>query len=183
MEDLSQHILDLLMNSLEAGATKIVLTIKEDLKKDVISICVVDNGKGMDSKEIKRATNPFTTYRSTRRVGLGLSLIQGMAHQCNGSVLIKSLPNKGCKVLVKCQRSHWDLPPLGDLPGTISAFLCSDKLKRFIYKHSINNKNFTLDTKEISRRIKPVSIRHPKILQWVKLSISSWVDELKEVNK
>lgn len=71
MEDLSLHILDIAENSIAAGAGKIKIKIIEDIKKNLLTIEIVDNGKGMDKNAIKKAYDPFFTTKTIRRVGLG----------------------------------------------------------------------------------------------------------------
>jgi len=75
MEDLSLHILDIVENSITAGASRIEIRILEDLKNDILSIEIKDNGKGMSDEILKKVINPFYTTRTTRRVGLGLSFL------------------------------------------------------------------------------------------------------------
>ena len=48
MEDLSLHILDIVENSLSAGADKIRIKIKEDIRNELLLIEMCDNGSGMD---------------------------------------------------------------------------------------------------------------------------------------
>ncbi len=50
MEDLSLHILDIAENSIAAGADKIQLKIVEDIKKNLLTVEITDNGKGMDEE-------------------------------------------------------------------------------------------------------------------------------------
>ena len=82
MQDLSLHILDLIQNSIAAGASLIKLTIYEDKEKNWLTIDIEDNGKGMDKMAMRRAADPFYTTRSTRKVGLGLPLFVAMAQRC-----------------------------------------------------------------------------------------------------
>ena len=51
MRELALHILDLVQNSIEAGAGKVTLEIVEDLKSDTLAIRVSDNGKGMTQED------------------------------------------------------------------------------------------------------------------------------------
>jgi len=48
MEDLSLHILDIVENSITAGATIIGVKINEDTKENLLLVEISDNGKGMD---------------------------------------------------------------------------------------------------------------------------------------
>ena len=76
MRDLSLHILDLVQNSIEADAAKVMLEINEDTSvMDTLLIRVIDDGRGMDETTCKKVLDPFVTTRTTRRVGLGLPLI------------------------------------------------------------------------------------------------------------
>ena len=76
MEDLSLHILDLAENSIAAGARCVEITVCENRAQDLLSIEIADDGGGMNEDVLKTAADPFFTTRTTRRVGLGLSLFQ-----------------------------------------------------------------------------------------------------------
>ena len=67
--------------------------------------------------------DPFTTTRTTRRVGLGLPLLFMTARQCGGDLTIDSEPGRGTKVTATFELDHWDLPPLGDMASTITTLL------------------------------------------------------------
>ena len=89
MEDLSLHILDIVENSIEAKASKIEIIINEDVKRDLLMIKIKDNGKGMDEETVKKVLDPFFTTRTTRRVGLGLSLLAQATKESNGNFEIE----------------------------------------------------------------------------------------------
>ncbi|MGB4536969.1 MAG: ATP-binding protein, partial [Tenuifilaceae bacterium] len=75
MKELALHILDIAQNSIVAGATLIRIGITEDMQGDLLHMTVEDNGKGMPSEMVERVMNPYTTSRTTRRVGMGLPLL------------------------------------------------------------------------------------------------------------
>jgi len=75
MQDLSLHILDIVENATEAGATLIEIYISEDKNKDLLEITIKDNGRGMDAAMVKSVKDPFMTTRTTRRVGMGIPLL------------------------------------------------------------------------------------------------------------
>ena len=76
MLELSMHILDVVQNSLAARATLVEVRIRENLEKDLLTIEVKDNGRGIPGELTRRVTDPFFTSRTTREVGLGLPLFK-----------------------------------------------------------------------------------------------------------
>ena len=86
MEDLSLHILDIAENSITAEAKRIEIIIDEDNDKDLLTIEIKDDGKGMDQESLKKAVDPFFTTRRTRRVGLGLSFLSQAAEESGGKM-------------------------------------------------------------------------------------------------
>jgi signal transduction histidine kinase len=123
MEDLSLHILDIVENSLSAGASWIKISLVEDTRKDLLLLEIQDNGKGMDAAMQGQALDPFYTTRSTRRVGLGLPLLAQAAQQCEGRLDIRSEPGQGTSVKALFRLSHPDLKPLGDISETLRTLL------------------------------------------------------------
>ncbi|MBR4172883.1 MAG: ATP-binding protein, partial [Clostridia bacterium] len=74
MKELSLHILDIAENSVKAGADLIEVGIFENETENFLKIEIKDNGSGMSEEFLKRVKDPFSTTRTTRRVGMGLSL-------------------------------------------------------------------------------------------------------------
>jgi len=82
MKTLSDHILDIAQNSVRARAKLIEIMVNESKKSNLWELSVSDNGCGMDEEILRQATDPFFTSRTTRKVGLGLSLLQQNAAEC-----------------------------------------------------------------------------------------------------
>ncbi len=125
MEDLSLHILDIMENSLAASANRIEITIAEDTLDDRLSLEIRDNGRGMDAEARSNALDPFYTTRTTRRVGLGLSLLAQAAKQSGGTFELVSEPGRGTTVRAAFQLNHPDMKPLGDIAETLRTILVS----------------------------------------------------------
>jgi predicted metal-dependent phosphoesterase TrpH len=123
MEDLSLHILDIVENSIAAQADRIEILIDEDSDKDTFSLEIRDNGKGMDDETRKNAFDPFFTSRRTRKVGLGIPLLEQAAQQSGGSLEIASQCGQGTTVKAVFQLSHPDRKPLGDIAETLRTIL------------------------------------------------------------
>ncbi|MGB6336453.1 MAG: ATP-binding protein, partial [Thermoanaerobaculia bacterium] len=95
MEDLSLHILDVVENSLTAGAREVRILINEDKAENRLSLEITDDGSGMDEEMRSKVLDPFFTTRTTRRVGLGLPLLAQAARQSGGSLELASAPGRG----------------------------------------------------------------------------------------
>lgn len=151
MEDLSLHILDIVENSIAAMAKRIEIRIDEDRAKDLVTIEIKDDGKGMDEQTVKKALDPFFTTRTTRRVGLGLSLLAQAAEDSEGTFDISSGPGKGTTVKATLRLSHPDCKPMGDISQTIQVLVTSHPEIDFLYEHKSDNSTYRFDTREISR--------------------------------
>jgi anti-sigma regulatory factor (Ser/Thr protein kinase) len=167
VRELSLHILDLLENSVEAGASRIEIKIEEDLKTDRMVIEIADNGHGMSPELIERALNPFYTTRKTRHVGLGLPLFLEATRRCDGDLVIESKPGKGTRVRATFRLSHIDRAPLGDMPTALFAILLSEHPVDLDYCHIIDSREFRFDSSEIRNELENVPLTHPKVRDWL----------------
>ena len=149
MEDLSLHILDIIENSIDAGATKIEIRILEDLKLDLLKIEIIDDGKGMDEGMLKKALDPFFTTKTVRKVGLGLSLFREAARMANGGLVIRSGVDSGTKVSASFQHSHIDRKPLGDMSKTMMTLIIGHPEIRIKYLRQKDDVKYTFDTEEL----------------------------------
>jgi anti-sigma regulatory factor (Ser/Thr protein kinase) len=168
MRDLSLHILDLVQNSLEAGGKNITLTVVEDTEKDWLTFSVTDDGRGMTPEFAGQARDPFTTSRTTRKVGLGLSLIDMSTRRAGGGLSIKSRPGQGAKITAVYRYSHIDRPPLGDIAQTVKIIVISYQQIFFRYEHSKNGRSFLLDTKRIREILgEGADFSSPEVAAWL----------------
>ena len=69
MKELALNILDVAKNSVKAGADRIVIRIEE--RDGWRTLSIIDNGCGMPPEFVATVTDPFTTPRTTRSVGMG----------------------------------------------------------------------------------------------------------------
>jgi len=171
VRELSLHILDVLENSVEAGATRIELLIEEDLRGDVLRITVTDNGRGMSEDMVERVLNPFVTTRKTRHVGLGLPLFAAAAQRCNGDLHIQSQLGVGTTVTATFQHSHIDRAPLGDVAGTVLAVILSERPVDIDYRHTLDGCTFELDTAEVRQELGGVPLSHPLVREWLEATL------------
>lgn len=114
----SDFLLDLVQNSVEAGATHIVLKVLEGDR--FLELVVDDNGKGMDKQTLARVRDPFFTdgvKHVKRKVGLGIPFLVQALEQVDGDFELESQPGKGTHLRCTFPLDHVDTPQLGDLPG------------------------------------------------------------------
>ena len=88
MKELSLNILDIAENSTKARATLVEISVSEE--GDMLTLTVKDNGTGMTNEVLESVKNPFYTTRTTRKVGMGIPLLQCAAEQTGGHIEIKS---------------------------------------------------------------------------------------------
>ncbi|NLA15714.1 MAG: ATP-binding protein [Bacteroidales bacterium] len=149
MNDLALHLLDIVQNSLSAGATLITIIVNEDLLKNKLCIKVKDNGRGMTEEQVKKLSDPFFTSRTTRRVGLGVPLLRQTAEQSGGRLKVTSQPGEGTTLEVHFQHDHIDRPPLGDIANAVVLMMSANPLVDFKYTYTYNGKSYEVDTVEL----------------------------------
>ena len=152
MEDLSLHILDIAENSISGSAKRIEIRINEDQAKDLLTIEIRDDGKGMDEQTLQKALDPFFTTRTTRKVGLGLSLLAQATRETDGKVELDSIPGKGTTVKATFRASHPDCKPMGDIHETIRTLVAGHPGIDFLYEHKKNNSLYCFDTRETGKK-------------------------------
>lgn len=180
MKDLSLHILDIIENSVRAGAKKIDILIEQDTKKDVLKICIKDNGKGMGKKSVKNAADPFFTTKESKKIGLGIPLLKQAAETANGTFSIEAKKNKGTKIKAGFQYSHIDRKPVGDIAETfVSAVLMAPETE-FVFRYKKDSSDLVLKTKELKKQIGVKALTNTYILKELKDLLNNKLKELQE---
>ena len=173
MRELSLHILDIVENGISAGGDCIWVEVDEAPKKDQLKIVIRDNGCGMPIEKRDNIDDPFITSRTTRRVGLGLSLLSAATGRCDGTLRINTLHGKGTEVEATFRYNHIDRAPLGDMAATITNLIIGNPEIDFVYSHRIDGKDFSLDTREIRIEMDDPSLSDPVIINHLAESIRS----------
>ncbi len=169
MRDWSLHLLDLMENSLRAEATRLDLSLV--LSQDgALDIILRDDGFGMEKDFTSTATDPFTTTRTTRKVGLGLSLAQHNAELTGGYLELLSEPGCGTRVHLCILTSHIDCLPLGDLAQTmVSLILLNHDKAEFTMDLSSPLGSEHFSTKVIKQVLgDEVALAEPEVLNYLK---------------
>jgi len=178
MKDLSLHILDIVQNSIRAKASLISIEIEELVTENQLIISITDDGTGMSPEQLQQATDPFYTSRTTRKVGLGLSLFKQNAEIAGGSFRIESELAKGTKVTATFGLTHLDRPVMGDLVGTLLLLICSSDKTDYAFKHRTNLGEFVLDTREVKQMLRDVPLSHPDVRTFLKEMLQENLEQI-----
>ncbi len=119
MHDLSLYLLEMLENSVRAGAERIDVGLVIDRGSDALRLTVDDDGHGLTASP-ERTLDPFYTTKPGKKTGLGLSLLKAEAEAAEGGLDIG--PSEllgGARVTVYMRFGHVDRPPLGDVGTSI----------------------------------------------------------------
>lgn len=178
MKDISLHILDIIQNSIVANASLIEISIVEDDINDLLSISIKDNGKGMSKELCESVTDPYTTTRSTRKVGLGIPLFKQNAERTGGSLTISSQLGVGTTLIAKFVPSNIDCLPLGDIASVIALSSSGNPSVDFIYYHKKNSNLYTFSTLDIKEILGEISIATPSVSKYLKEMIQTNLEEI-----
>jgi len=180
MNELSLHILDICQNSIKANASLIKIIITENIINNIYKIEIIDNGSGMDKKTLSQVADPFFTTRTTRKVGLGISLFKMAAEMTEGSLEIASTINEGTKVTTIFQNDHIDRAPLGDIEDTLSILILNENMIDIYYKHIFNDNIYIFDTREIRKVLDGIPFTDYNVIMWIKNNIQEGIINIRK---
>ncbi len=172
MKELSLNILDIAQNSVKARASCVKIEITED--DDTLAFAITDDGCGMEKDFLENVTNPFTTTRKTRKVGLGLPFLKMEAEMTGGSFEIiskseKEFEDHGTRVFASFNKNSIDFIPLGDIVDTVCTLIHGADQIDFEFSHKIGDKEISLSTKEMREMLgDDVPLSSPEVLAWVR---------------
>jgi Signal transduction histidine kinase len=170
--------MDIAENSVNAGASRVEISVEENLNKDRLSISITDNGKGMDAEMVKRVTDPFITTRTTRKVGLGIPFLKEAAEACRGGLLIESQPGVGTNILVDFQRSHIDRMPLGNLPSTFLNLMIGYPRVNWIFRYRVEDRVFEFDDQAVKDILQDVPLSEPSVIAYLDRALTNGINEV-----
>lgn len=177
MEELSLHLLDLIQNSVKAGASLIEVIITE--KAGLLTIILEDNGCGMSEEFLQRVDSPFTTTRTTRKVGLGIPLFKQAALMAGGEFSITSKKGKGTRIKATFEINNIDRAPMGDLSGTmLQQVLSTPQTPDYRLLYTVEDASFEFDTREIKQQLQDVPLDSPDVIAWMKEYLEEGIREL-----
>ena len=174
MNELSLHILDIVENSIAAGAAMVFIDIA--VADGVLTISVRDDGCGMDEALAERVTSPFATTRTTRKVGLGIPMFKQSAEMSGGSFTLVSELGIGTELTARFCATHIDCPPMGNLTETVVALVVAAPEKPDLCMTVSGGEVFAFDTREIKAVLGGVPLTSPDVLNWIKEYVKEGIE-------
>ena len=163
MHDLSLYLLDVIENSLRAGATRIAVSVAADRAADSLMITVEDDGPGLPVSP-RAAMDPFYTTKKGKTTGLGLSLFGQAAEATGGGVCVgRSSDLGGVVVRARLSLSHIDRPPLGDVATSILTMVATHPEVDFVVDLVDGDERTSLRGSELPQRL-PALIAYQEAL-------------------
>ncbi len=177
MQDISLHLLDIIENSVRAGAKCIRLRIINDAQQNVIRFIIEDDGCGMDVDTLAMAQDPFYTSKVERvkKVGLGIPLFKQNAELCNGSFSLTSEPGLGTVLTADFELDNIDRLPLGNLKDTLLGAIIGhqdiDFHVNLIKRDKGKEQSFHFDTQAIKEELGDIPLTYPDVIEYIEQSL------------
>ena len=152
MHELSLHVLDLIENSVRAGASTILVELAENRDSDVLKLIVEDDGPGL-SVSPEAALDPFYTTKNSKRTGLGLSLFRSTVEQAAGRVSLRQSALGGLAVEATMQLDHVDRIPVGDIAATISSVACTNPELDLLCKFAVGEEQIIVRISDVAKEL------------------------------
>lgn len=166
--EISLHILDIVQNSIKAGADSIEIKISVHTDTKRIKVEIGDNGCGMSKEQLRQCENPFFTSRTTRKVGLGIPFLKQSAECTGGAFSIWSKEGQGTRITAEYCTDHIDCIPIGDINATIYSLVIMNGKLDFYYQYQVDERQFVLDTKAIREMIGDIPFDSYEISAFIK---------------
>ena len=178
MRDLSLHILDLAQNSVQANASLVEIEVLAD-EAGMLRIIIRDDGCGMSEELLSRVLSPFSTTRTTRKVGLGIPMMLENCRLAGGDLALESREHQGTTLTATLNTASIDCLPLGDLAGTIAALASANPERPDFALHCASPKGeMRFDTREVRHVLQGVSLAEPEIVAWMIASIREEIEPI-----
>ena len=172
MKELSLNILDIAMNSVKAKADTVSITLTET--DETFSMSISDNGCGMKKDFLETVTDPFSTTRTTRKVGMGIPFLKLAAEQTGGSFEIASKheseypDSHGTVTSAVFNKGNIDFTPLGDIVSTVTTLIQGSPDIHWIFSHITPKGEISLDTSELKEILGDVPLDNTEVILWIK---------------
>lgn len=182
MRDLSMHVLDIVQNSIKANAKLVTVSFVMD-ENGRLTFSVADDGCGMAPDFLARVTDPFTTSRTTRRVGLGIPMLKQSAEMCGGAFGIESEVGVGTTIHAAFDTRNIDCIPMGDIcDSLLTLVMLNPDQPEFLFQATTPTAQACFDTRQLRQVLGGVALNEPDVVAWMKESIEEEFKPILEVS-
>ena len=98
---------------------------------------------------------------------MGIPLFKMAAEQTGGGLEIESEIGVGTNVRASFKTDSVDFTPLGDIASTVQMLITMNTDRDFVYKHTVNEREFIADTREIKGILGDVPLDTYEVSQWI----------------
>lgn len=176
MKDLSLHLMDIAQNSIAAGAN--LINVSLICKDEVLIFKLSDNGKGMEEEMLNDVTDPFTTSRTTRKVGMGIPLLKQSAEMSGGMLKIQSIKGKGTTVQASFVVDNIDRIPIGSIDKTLSTLIMATPEIDYEVCFQSDKAIYEINTVDIKKYLSDVPINNVEVISWIAVNIREGIKEV-----
>ena len=111
-DQISQVILNLLMNAIQAMPKGGTLTATIRYNQPHVNLAIADSGCGIPQDNIPKLFAPFfTTKEIGEGTGLGLTVVHGIVQEHEGTIAVESEPKKGATFTISLPVLEATKPP------------------------------------------------------------------------
>lgn len=159
LTDISQHVLDIGINSIKSGAKNISVNIC--CKSDSTELKVKDDGCGFDEQALKRIKSSLQKPIS----GNSHNGLKSLYKSCEGHIDITSSNGTGATVSAVFSKEF----PLGNIKETVKCLftLCGGRDINLIFSAENEKISFSFDSKKIREIIKTKGIQINSIYKFL----------------
>ncbi|MDR2047501.1 MAG: ATP-binding protein [Clostridiales bacterium] len=176
MRELSLNVLDIAENSIAAGAARIDISLT--LNENLLEISIKDNGCGMSGDFLARVADPFTTSRTTRRVGVGIPFFKMAAEMTGGGFRIESKEGEGTEIAAVFDIESVDFMPMGDIGDTLGALVMHAPDTEFTLRIDVRGNVCEFCTAEIKEILDGLPIDAPEVISFIKSTVKENFDSI-----
>ncbi len=99
---LQQVVLNLVLNAVDADASRISLQCEQDPAAEMCVLTVTDDGPGVPEDKLETIFEPFyTTKPAGQGTGLGLAVVRGIVKDHGGTIEAERGPEGGMRFVVR----------------------------------------------------------------------------------
>lgn len=161
--DISLALLELVQNSIEAGASLVEIRLAEEA--DFIEIDIVDNGTSVESSMQSLLSLPGFSTKGEGR-GMGLFTVKTLAEKTGGSLSIEQTCAKGTRVRARFIKNQY-CPVMGKINSTVrTLMLCGNETEIF-FKRTYLGRSFELDTRRMKLRLEEIPLLSADVCEWI----------------